>query len=313
MKRKLVFAALSAILVVSPFIIPLSGCKSSVDDLKQEREKYPPRDEEPISSNDKVLVFIDPKYTHLLEEEALEFNFDDIDKINYNYKEVTRKLTLGCSLGLSTWEEINAKVDIIKSREFVESADYILGGASAFTVIVKEEYNKKFDEELFKINDFGIAEATSLKYIHYSKTYFHEVTVTLKSHGQQNVQQAIEHFKTLPFVKSARALSEFSESNGAFSYDTVLVVLTQAYSLPKNIVLTPTDFNFTNVGSVVYLTTHPNDIPGYQNSASYRNILAIHLIECSEQNIIDAIEHFKQLPFVEYAEPNYILHMDDSV
>lgn len=268
----------------------------------------------PIYATDRVIVFINQGYEYLLEEEALEFDFDNLECINYNKTEVFRWFTLNYTANLSTWDAINERADMLKAFDFVKTVQKNAWDTS-FRIAVKEEYFDKFDAEEFSLSDFEWSGASSLKYIHYSKTYFHEVTVMLKSHGQQKVQQAIEHIKNFQFVKGVRAIiTEYTKPFPAFTHDTVNVVLTQEYTQPKNLILAPNDFNFANIGSVVYLTTHPNDISGYSesNKPNYRHIISIHLLECSEQHVNQAVEHISKLSFVQSAEPNHIMYGADD-
>jgi len=292
MKR--VFCVLSVALLVVSSIFTLQACSKI---------------SKPILSLDRVVVFIDQAHEELVETESLDFDFENIDTIRYNYLEVTRKLTLSCSNGAYNKSWTDQTVATLKSINFVKDAHFnsMLGIVRSFTITVKGEFYDNFDNELFQISDFEIPEANSLKYIHHSKTYFQDVTVTLKTQGQQEIIEAIEHFKTLPFVKGARPfIAEYTKPYPSFTHDLVLVVLTQAYTTRE--VLKPSDFSFDNTGSVVYMTTHYDDISGYPDhlKPGYRHILSILLIECSEQHVLQAISHIKDLPFVQSAEPNHI-------
>jgi hydrogenase maturation factor len=83
-----------------------------------------------------------------------------------------------------------------------------------------------------------------------------------------------------------------------FEIDRVIVYVLEDYATEfANEIFTVEDFEWENIGNIVYEQLYVN-----------RSFITVYLKEHGEKQVLDAVEHFNSLIFVDYAKPSVIWH-----
>jgi len=149
-----------------------------------------------------VLVGINEEFRGMLETEKFtvgDFKWNNIKKIEYNWFFVNR------AFYLFDIDITNQAIDDLQKLDFVSycgvGVDGRVSSDSYLYIAIKEEFYEKFDAEDFTMEDFGIL--GRFEYRHAGVYYIDMITIFLKKQGKKYVFEAIEHFKTLDFVRNA--------------------------------------------------------------------------------------------------------------
>ena len=98
-----------------------------------------------------------------------------------------------------------------------------------------------------------------------------------------------------------------------FKDDRLTVVFKRTYTYP---VLDVEDFLFSNADSIEYTSAAPvGDIQTFSVKYivfNYRQTAYIYLKETGKDKVLEAVEHFQKLDFVECAAPDFIQHPQDD-
>lgn len=98
-----------------------------------------------------------------------------------------------------------AGCDLFRGDEPVYALDSV-------TVYIKAEYEQEFEQQAFTVGDFEWVNVDRIVYNYWLSTSSDPhgtITIYLLESGTNEVLDAIEHFKTLEFVKDAETLVYF--------------------------------------------------------------------------------------------------------
>jgi hypothetical protein len=180
-------------------------------------------------------------------------------------------------------------------------------GPKMYSINVKilPEFQQKFESREFSKEDFEWDNVRLIIYQEWADRVngsFGLVTLHLNDAKEEEALDALEHIKTLNFVTSAEIIEE------EFALDKVGInIKTEFQQQYDNREFSIEDFEWDNMASIEYVDSWVGGIVDSNlNPVSITNsFLEIHLKRPGRNSVLDAIEHFKTLNFVDDADVTY--------
>ncbi|MGD9901714.1 MAG: hypothetical protein AB7S44_04200 [Spirochaetales bacterium] len=188
----------------------------------------------------------------------------------------------------------------------------MLKGPTLYSINVKilPEFQQWFEGEEFTTEDFAWDNVRMIIYQEWADRIdgsFGLVSLYLNDAKEDKALDALEHLKTLNFVKSAEIIEE-----EFVSHKVGINIKSEFQQEFDNKAFVMSDFEWTNVESIEYpkpwvggiIDSDSNPIP-YDS-----RYIEVYFKKSGRNMVLDAIEHFKTLDFVESVNVCYATSID---
>lgn len=162
------------------------------------------------------------------------------------------------------------------------------------SIFVKADYQQEFNNKEFTSEDFGLDNVKVIIYDEWmvsTPDSFGIIKLYLKDARESQALNAVEHFRALYFVKDALMSKE-----DLVLYKVGVKIKSDYQQEFDNREFTIEDFRLDNIEHIDY---HPFQVIDDSNPNRY---IRIHLKKSGRNYVLDAINHFKALYFVEDAD-----------